>query len=201
MRFWRACSRPSRRAWRIASPRPSCSSSGVTYPIDRVQPHSVVLGPYPVEFKFEFAGVADLLQVWPLTLHVPEQGLDPGLVGRRRRAPELLRDGQRGHELTGAVRAHLRAVVADREQQRHLPGDGELGQAVVVASVSAACSSGLAQDSAASDMPSASSAAVNATSTWVEDSSAATRVVSHLRDTMSRIAIAARRARVKWVKS
>ena len=50
-------------------------------------------------------------------------------------------------------------------------------------------------------MPSASRAAVNATSTWVEDSSAATRVVSHLRDTMSRIAIAARWARVKWVKS
>ena len=46
----------------------------------RVQPHSVVLGPYPVEFTFEFAWVADLLQVWPLTLHVPEQGLDPGLV-------------------------------------------------------------------------------------------------------------------------
>ena len=34
MRFWRAWSSPSRRAWRIASPRPSCSSSGVTYPID-----------------------------------------------------------------------------------------------------------------------------------------------------------------------
>jgi hypothetical protein len=63
----------------------------------RVQPHSVVLGPYPVEFEFEFefAWVADLLQLWPLTLHVPEQGLDPGLVGRRRRAPGLLRDGQR----------------------------------------------------------------------------------------------------------
>jgi hypothetical protein len=42
---------------------------------------------------------------------------------------------------------------------------------------------------------------VKATSTWVEVSSADTTVPNHLRDTMSKIATAARQARVKWVKS
>src|SRR5680860_319058 len=32
MRSWRARWSPSRRAWRMAGPRPSCSSFGVTYP-------------------------------------------------------------------------------------------------------------------------------------------------------------------------
>ena len=31
----------------------------------RVQPDRVVLKPYSVQLEFEFAGVADLLQVWP----------------------------------------------------------------------------------------------------------------------------------------
>ena len=34
-----------------------------------------------VQFEVELAEVADLLQVWPVGLDVPEQGLDPGLVG------------------------------------------------------------------------------------------------------------------------
>jgi len=42
MRSWRAWASPSRRAWRIASPRPSCSSSGVTYPIAAERPDRVV---------------------------------------------------------------------------------------------------------------------------------------------------------------
>jgi hypothetical protein len=167
-----------------------------------VEPDRVVFEPYPVQLEFEFAGVADLLQVWPLALDVAEQGFDPGLVGGCGRAAELLGDRQDGHELAGGVGPHLRAVVADGEQQRDLPGGGEFGQGVVVPrAASAACSSGLAQFAAASDRSSLSRAAVKATSTWVEDSSAATRVVIHFRDTTSRMAIAARRARLKWVKS
>src|ERR687891_832586 len=64
-----------------------------------VQPHRVVLQPGAVEFAFELCGVFDLLQVWPLTLDVPEQGLDPGLVLRRVRAAELLGDRDAGQEL------------------------------------------------------------------------------------------------------
>jgi hypothetical protein len=44
-------------------------------------------------------------------------------------------------------------------------------------------------------------ATVNATSTWVEVSSAETSVDNHLRDTTSMTATATRRAAVKWVKS
>jgi hypothetical protein len=46
-----------------------------------------------------------------------------------------------------------------------------------------------------------SSAAMNATSTSTEVSSALVKVASHLRETTSRTAIEARRARVQWVKS
>jgi hypothetical protein len=42
---------------------------------------------------------------------------------------------------------------------------------------------------------------VKATSTWIEDSSAQTRVWIQRRETTSMMASAARRARVKWVKS
>ncbi len=49
--------------------------------------------------------------------------------------------------------------------------------------------------------PSASSAAVNTTCTWVEVSSAETRSSIHLRDTTSTMANTARLARVKWVQS
>jgi hypothetical protein len=66
---------------------------------------------------------------------------------------------------------------------------------------SASRSAAVARASAASSRSSAASAAVNATSTCTEDSSAQTRVVSHLRETTSMMASAARRAAVKWVKS
>ena len=46
-----------------------------------VQPDGVVLLADLVQFEVELAGVADLLEVWPVGLDVPEQGLDPGLVG------------------------------------------------------------------------------------------------------------------------
>ena len=49
--------------------------------------------------------------------------------------------------------------------------------------------------------PASASAAVKATSIWVEVSSAETSVASHRRDTTSMTATATRRARVKWVKS
>jgi len=50
-------------------------------------------------------------------------------------------------------------------------------------------------------LPSAVRAAVKATSTWIEDSSADTTVASQYRDTTSRTATAQRFDRVKWVKS
>src|SRR6516225_2295697 len=81
-----------------------------------VQPDGVVLGPDPVELEVEFARVADLLQVRPFALDVPEQGLYPGLVLRGVRAAELLGVRHPGHELAGGDRAHLRAVVADGQQ-------------------------------------------------------------------------------------
>jgi hypothetical protein len=59
----------------------------------------------------------------------------------------------------------------------------------------------VARASAASRRSSAVRAVVKATSTWSELSSAQTRVVIHLRETTSMMASAARRARVKWVKS
>lgn len=66
---------------------------------------------------------------------------------------------------------------------------------------SAATRAAVARWSAAAHKSSTSSASVKATSTWIEDSSAETRVVIHLRDTMSMMATAHRLARVKWVKS
>ncbi len=61
---------------------------------------------------------------------VAEQRLDPGLIGRRVRSAELLGNRHCGEALSGAVGTHLRAVVADREQQRHLPGGEQVGQRV-----------------------------------------------------------------------
>src|ERR671910_1432087 len=81
-----------------------------------VQPDGVVFGPDVVKFGFEFAGVADLLQVWPLALDVAEEGFDPGLVAARSRPAEPLHDRAGGHELPGRMAAHLRAVVTHREQ-------------------------------------------------------------------------------------
>jgi hypothetical protein len=49
---------------------------------------------------------------------VGEQGLDPGLVGGGGRPTEPPHDRAGGHELAGGVRAHLRAVLAHRQQHR-----------------------------------------------------------------------------------
>ena len=39
------------------------------------------VGPAAIELQGELTGVADLFQVRPLTLDVPEKGFDPGLIG------------------------------------------------------------------------------------------------------------------------
>ncbi len=71
-----------------------------------VQPDGVVAGPDAVQFGAgltRLARVADLFQVRPFALDMPEQGLNPGLVLRLRgvRAAELLGDRHAGHELAG----------------------------------------------------------------------------------------------------
>lgn len=53
-----------------------------------------------------------------LGLERPVEGLDPGLVGGSRRAPEVLSDGDHGHEPAGAGGDHLSPVVRDGQQQR-----------------------------------------------------------------------------------
>ena len=52
-----------------------------------------------------------------LGLERPVEGLDPGLVGGSRRAPEVLSDGDHGHEPAGAGGDHLSPVVRDGQQQ------------------------------------------------------------------------------------
>jgi hypothetical protein len=119
------------------------------------------------------------------------------------RAAELLGDRAAGHELAGGDRTHLRTVIGDREQQRQLL----LAAGQVVHPVPVAAGDRLARrgggplSSASPSRPSASSAAVNATSTWVLVASALVRVASHLRETTSRMAIEARLARLQCVKS
>ena len=94
-----------------------------------VQPDAVVLLADVLELGLEIARIDDLLQVGPLALHMPEQGLDPRLVGRGVWAPEVLGDVDPGEELPRRVGPHLRSVVTDREQQRDLPvTDGPLNR-------------------------------------------------------------------------
>ena len=57
-----------------------------------VQSDGVVVRAQPVELAFQLAGVLDLLQVRELPLEVTEERLDPGLVVRRGRPAEVLRD-------------------------------------------------------------------------------------------------------------
>ena len=86
-----------------------------------VQTARCCTGRGPVELGDQIAGVSDLLQVGPLALDVTEEGLDPRLIGRGVRAPEVLGDVDPGQELTRRMGPHLRAVVADREEHRDLP--------------------------------------------------------------------------------
>ena len=57
----------------------------------------------------------------PVGLDVPEEALDPGLVGGGAGAAEALGDGKGGEELAGGVTDHGAAVVAHGQQQRVVP--------------------------------------------------------------------------------
>ncbi len=83
-----------------------------------VQPHRVVVGPDALELGAQHGRVVDGVQVWPLALDVAEQRLDPALVCRRVRSPEVLRDRAHDHELPRRPRGHLRPVVRHGEQDR-----------------------------------------------------------------------------------
>src|SRR5664280_1262086 len=133
-RWSRACSRPAWRALRMASPRPSCSSLGVTYPTPAWSPYRVVLRPSGGEFGAQRGRVADREQVRVLGLDVPVEAFDPGLVGGGVWPAEVLGDRAQGEELPGRAGGHLRPVVGDGEQDRAgLILHGEVDPAVVVA--------------------------------------------------------------------
>lgn len=74
-----------------------------------VQAHGVVVVADTSEFAFEELRVVDLFEVRPLAFDVPEQRLDPGLIGRGVR-PAVVRDYSRGHATT----VRFRAVVGQR---------------------------------------------------------------------------------------
>lgn len=79
---------------------------------------AVVLHADRVELGPDYGGVGDGRQVGPLGLERPAPGLDPGPVGGSRRAPDVLSDGDHGHEPAGAGGDHLSPVVRDGQQQR-----------------------------------------------------------------------------------
>ena len=83
-----------------------------------VQMLAVIVGADRVELGPEYGGVGDGQQVGPLGLERPVEGLDPGLAGGSRRAPEELSDDDHGHEPAGAGGNHLSPVVRDGQQQR-----------------------------------------------------------------------------------
>lgn len=83
-----------------------------------VQALAVALDADRVELGPEYGGVGDGQQVGPLGLERPVEGLDPGLVGGSRRAPEVLSDDDHDHEPAGAGGDHLSPVVRDGQQQR-----------------------------------------------------------------------------------
>lgn len=70
------------------------------------------------ELGGEDLGVVDGEQVRVLGFDVAPQCLDPGLVGGGVGPPEVLADGDQGHECPGLARAHLGAVVRHRQQDR-----------------------------------------------------------------------------------
>jgi hypothetical protein len=160
-----------------------------------VQPDGVRV-PDAVKLGVEFAGVADLLQVRPLALDVVEQGLDLGLI-LGVRAGELLGDGGSGHELAGGDRAHLRAVIADGQQQRDVPAAGQVVHGVAVAAGDCLPQRRGGHLVGQLQPVLGSNAGRNATSTWVGVCSALVSVASHLRDTTSKMAIEARRAQLQ----
>jgi len=154
-----------------------------------VQPNGVVVGADHLQFSAELVGVTDLLQVGPLALDVAEEALDRawsvGVCGRG----ELLDDRAPRQELAGRPGV-IWGPLSDTASSSGRPGS------------SRARSTRPSWRAATSSMrPSASSASVNTTWTWVEVSSALSRVASHLRLTRSMIAkaLGAARQRPKWV--
>lgn len=83
-----------------------------------VQSHGVVVLLSDVEFAAQDRGVIDGVQVGVFAFEVAEERLDPGLVVGGAGAAEVLGDPGDRHELRGLGRAHLRAVVRDRQQHR-----------------------------------------------------------------------------------
>jgi hypothetical protein len=67
---------------------------------------------------YDLVGEADLFEVGPVVLDVPEEALDVGLVGRGPRTAGVHRHRVQGHELSGGARDHLRPVVGHGEQHR-----------------------------------------------------------------------------------
>ena len=98
-----------------------------------VEPHRVVVAADAFEFSGEVGGVVERFEVGVFAFDVAEQGLDPGLVGGRGPASEVLGDRAHGHEFGGVAGAHLRSVVADRQQQRDCVAVGQVCVGVVEA--------------------------------------------------------------------
>ena len=98
-----------------------------------VEPHRVVVEPDAFEFTVEIDGIVERFEVGVLAFDVAEQRLDPGLVSWRGAPPEVLSDQADGHELSGVTSTHLRAVVADRQQQRDLVVVGQVCVGVIKA--------------------------------------------------------------------
>lgn len=63
------------------------------------EPNGVVVLAYAGQFRVELGAVADVLQVWPFSLHVSEEGLNPGLVLGNAGPAELAGDRDAGEEL------------------------------------------------------------------------------------------------------
>src|SRR5829696_8308081 len=98
-----------------------------------VKPHRVVVLPADLEFGAEHVDVFEELEVRVLGLEVPEQRLDPGLVGWGAGPAEVGGEPAQRHELPGRSRAHLWPVVRHHQQHRHLVVVGVPGGAVGVA--------------------------------------------------------------------
>jgi len=95
-----------------------------------VEPHAVAVVSDAFELSGEICWLGERFEVGVLGLDVPEQGLDPCLVGRGGGPPEVLGDRADGHELCGVAGAHLGAVVGHRRQQRDAVAVGRFGVGV-----------------------------------------------------------------------
>jgi transposase len=65
-----------------------------------VQSDSVVLAAHPAQLGVEHAWIADAGQVRPFAFEVTKEALHVRLIGRRRRPPVMLGDGQQRRQLT-----------------------------------------------------------------------------------------------------